>query len=120
MPDSPPRRPIPRSCRDSDGAVAIDLDIAADLPWFQGHFPDFPILPGIVQLDWALDFAREHLPLPPAPPRSFQVKFKSAILPGDQVRLTLSWAPDKNRLGFEYRRGDGICSSGLLTLAVES
>jgi 3-hydroxymyristoyl/3-hydroxydecanoyl-(acyl carrier protein) dehydratase len=22
-------------------------------PAFQGHFPDFPLLPGVVQVDWA-------------------------------------------------------------------
>ena len=30
------------------------------LEHLRGHFPGFPILPGIVQLDWAVRFGRLH------------------------------------------------------------
>ena len=32
--------------------VRLKISLPEDLLYFQGHFPDAPILPGIVQTDW--------------------------------------------------------------------
>ena len=32
----------------------LRFDISADLHWFEGHFPDAPVLAGVVQLHWAV------------------------------------------------------------------
>lgn len=98
------------------GEVVLDLEIAASLLWFQGHFPDHPILPGVVQLDWAAHFARTELGLSLPAAREFQIKFKAVIRPGDRVALALRHHAAKGRLAFEYRRGDDVCSSGTVYL----
>ncbi len=98
------------------GEVVLDLEIAASLLWFQGHFPDHPILPGVVQLDWAAHFARAELGLSLPAAREFQIKFKAVIRPGDRVALALRHHAAKGRLSFEYRRGDDVCSSGTVYL----
>ena len=95
-----------------EGRVELDLEIGAGLIWFQGHFPGRPILPGVVQLDWAVQLAPEALSLPPITAREFQVKYKAVISPGDRVTLALRHDAAKNRLSFEYKRGEDICSSG--------
>jgi len=95
-----------------DGSVELDLEIDPALVWFQGHFPGHPILPGVVQIDWAIAFARDHLGLDLPAARDFQIKFRATILPGDRVTLILRHEAAKRRLGFQYRRGDEICSSG--------
>ena len=95
-----------------DGRVELDLEIGADLIWFQGHFPGRPILPGVVQLDWVVQLAPEELGLPPITAREFQVKYKAVIAPGDRVTLALRHEAAKDRLSFEYKRGADICSSG--------
>ena len=98
------------------GAVELDLEIRADLLWFQGHFPTSPILPGVVQIHWAVDFARRHLGLDLPAAREFQVKFKATIMPDDAVTLALRHDAAKGRLGFEYRRRGELCSIGTVFL----
>jgi 3-hydroxymyristoyl/3-hydroxydecanoyl-(acyl carrier protein) dehydratase len=113
----PARLPIIVASRTIDAnCVEIDLCIDAGLFWFQGHFPAFPILPGVVQLDWALAFARERLGLDCPSAQVFQVKYKAGIFPGDRLTLTLGHRPDKQRLAFDYRRDGQICSSGQVTI----
>ncbi|SEH49948.1 AMP-binding protein [Magnetospirillum fulvum] len=113
--EPPPRQPriVARRGGNDDGSVELDLEIDPALVWFKGHFPGHPILPGVVQIDWAIAFAREHLGLDLPAARDFQIKFRATILPGDRVTLSLRHEAAKRRLGFQYRRGDDICSSGM-------
>lgn len=112
-----PRSPHIVASRGVGDEMELDLAIDADLLWFQGHFPDFPILPGVVQLDWALDLARRYLGLELHAGRQFQVKYKAGIFPGDHLTLKLVHNRQKNRLAFEYLRNGAICSSGQVAIA---
>ena len=96
--------------------VEIDMVVDGDLLWFDGHFPNFPILPGVVQLDWALAFAREYLALDAETTREFEVKYKAGIFPGDRITLTLHYRPENGRLSFEFRGEKTVRTSGHMTL----
>lgn len=96
--------------------VALDLRIPPDLLWFQGHFPGLPILPGVVQVDWAVELARTLLGLDLVAAPQFQVKFKAVIRPDDRLTLILIHDEVKGRLALEYRRGDEICCVGQVFL----
>lgn len=83
-------------------------------PWFEGHFPQFAILPGVVQIGWAEHFARTLYGFNTGVSVLEQVKFKRPILPG--ARLTLVLKPDMpaQRLRYEYRDADTSYSTGTL------
>lgn len=102
--------------RPIDGGCELALFIDPGLFWFQGHFPELPLLPGVVQLDWALRLASRHLGVAVDAAPRFQVKYKSGIFPGDRLILVLRHDPVKARLNFEYRRGEAVCSSGSLAV----
>lgn len=97
----------------ADG-VDIDIALQPDLPWFQGHFPRMPILPGVVQLDWAVYFARQQSVMDARAVPAFQVKFRALIRPDDALTLMLRRKGEANRVAFEFRRGAVVCSSGQL------
>ncbi len=112
--DPTPREPVVTALRSGAGGIELDLALPPTLFWFQGHFPDHPLLPGVVQLHWAITYAQRHLGLR-AIASQVQVKFSRPIRPWD--RLTLTLTPDGHRLSYSYRRVAEVCASGSLELA---
>lgn len=112
--EAAPREPVVTALRTAPGGLELDLALPPGLFWFQGHFPDFPLLPGVVQVHWALGYARQHLGLA-ASPAGAQLKFRRPLRPWD--RLTLALAVQGRRLSFTYRRDGEACATGSLALA---
>lgn len=109
------------SCQQTGaGEVEITLRLQADLFWFKGHFASQPLLPGVAQLDWVMQYASRLL----APGYRFHsiqnVKFQAPLLPGNCVTLTLNWLEARQVLAFRLQRHDGdvrhTASSGKIRL----
>lgn len=111
-----PIDPVIRQVRERERAVELDLSLPDDLFYFQGHFPDQPVLPGVTQIDWAVRFADRHLATQIGAARIFQVKFRSIIRPDTKLTLVLELAEDGSRLRFEYRNQENVLSSGAIRL----
>lgn len=58
-----------------------------DSPWFSGHFPDHPILPGIAQLKMVADVIARARQGRPEIKRLHRVKFKRIVEPGEQLDI---------------------------------
>ncbi|WP_454690692.1 AMP-binding protein [Achromobacter aloeverae] len=100
------------------GTRRYALDVPLDLLQFDGHFTATPVVPGVAQIDWAMDLARRDL----SPGLDFRgvdaLKFQRLVRPGDRIELSLRWEPARGRLYFEYRQDGQPCSSGrILTQA---
>jgi 3-hydroxymyristoyl/3-hydroxydecanoyl-(acyl carrier protein) dehydratase len=65
----------------------VPLTIAADHPAFAGHFPDGPIVPGVVLLDEALHALADSLGLPLAGCELQSVKFRHVLRPGEPLEM---------------------------------
>lgn len=99
----------------------LELGIPPDLAHFTGHFPRTPVLPGVVQIDWALALAHELFDaLPPCFKGMEVLKFQQLARPGDQLQLTLRFDRERGKLHFAYRNGDAPCSSGRILLGEPS
>jgi 3-hydroxymyristoyl/3-hydroxydecanoyl-(acyl carrier protein) dehydratase len=114
MPDGA-RDPVVTMERALPDGRALDLEIPADLAWCRGHFPGFPIVPGVVLLRWALAQGRRCFGTGEAEALALQVKFRRPVRPGDRLTLELRHAPAIRRLAFAYRDGEAVCSSGQVT-----
>jgi beta-hydroxyacyl-ACP dehydratase FabZ len=73
-------------------------NVTNDEPFFQGHFPDFPVMPGVLIVE-ALAQAAGVLVLKSIPDRDKKLvllvaienaKFRRPVVPGDQLRLEMS------------------------------
>ncbi len=111
-----PLEPEIRAVRKTRDGVELDFTIPATLLYLQGHFPGFPVLPGVAQIDWAVRLADRHLETAIGAARKFRVKFSSVIQPGTDLTLTLRRSEDGRRLTFEYRGGERLMSSGSFDL----
>lgn len=100
--------------RTQPGGSELEILVAENSPWFEGHFPGHPILPGVAQIAWAVHYAAELHAGTPTQPGLEQVKFKRPILPGTHLTLRLTRAADGARLRYEYRDAEQSYSSGVL------
>jgi len=101
------------SRRDGDG-LRLQLAFPPGLPWFRGHFPGDPLLPGVVQLKLAIEAARELGPRYHGPRSIQQLKFKSPIRPGATVELRLAVTAGGAAVTFVFASEAGEHSSGRL------
>jgi 3-hydroxymyristoyl/3-hydroxydecanoyl-(acyl carrier protein) dehydratase len=105
---------VPEICSSERTArgVRLQLDVPAELAYFEGHFPDCPLLPGVVQISWAIELGREHLPFAGTFRALNAVKFTRVIVPGSVVTLALEYSSDRHQLDFEYLLDGRTCSNG--------
>ena len=99
--------------------VCLGLDISQDLRWFRGHFPDMPILPGVVQLHWAVIVARAVFEFPDSPLEVKRLKFKNVIIPPKVLDLSIS-VHVSNEVQFEFYSSDEQYSQGQLVFAAST
>jgi len=101
---------------ESDGEWNLQLRVPPDLAYFSGHFPTAPVLPGVVQVDWAMSLGRQLLDLPPRFAGMEVLKFQQLVRPGDELQLHLRFDGERGKLYFAYRNDTAACSSGRIVL----
>jgi len=92
--------------------VTFLLRVPPDLAHFAGHFPDLPILPGIVQVDWAVRLARRYLPELESSCDVNNLKFLALVRPDAVLTLRLDYDASQGALQFNYRDEGRTYSSG--------
>ncbi|MCG6154373.1 3-hydroxyacyl-ACP dehydratase FabZ family protein [Rubinisphaera margarita] len=98
--------------------------IDPDLPVFQGHYPDFPILPGVLQCEMALQagailISRQHAleaDKVPVATRMNDVKFRHMVRPGDTANV---YVEITERLGDAFFMTGKIVVDGQTTTRLE-
>lgn len=102
--------------------VAIK-NVTANEPYFQGHFPNFPIMPGVLMIE-AIAQAGGALLLTEFPDRHEKLvlftgiesaRFRRPVVPGDQARIeveVVNWRPRAVRMqGNVYVGEKLVCES---------
>ena len=104
----------------SGDTLHYELRVPRTLAHFAGHFPGLPILPGVVQLDWAIRLAAEHVPSVRAVASIDRLKFMAPVLPGAVLKLTLAHDPARQRVQFAYRANERECASGVIVYRADA
>lgn len=100
----------------SDDGLVVRLDIVEDHDCLRGHFPGFPILPGVVQLYWAVEIAREYFGFSEAVCDIRRLKFKNIVSPPAVVTLELV-RTGEDEARFVYFNSGATFSQGRLAFA---
>ncbi|MEZ4448471.1 MAG: hypothetical protein R3B09_03250 [Nannocystaceae bacterium] len=115
-----PRRDFPTQLLERRADAGRDIarfavEVPSDLIFLQGHFPGFPILPGIAQIvPLALGAARRVWPDLGAPRRLSRLKFRQPIYPEQILELHLERREEPLQVRFRVEREGRICSEGAL------
>lgn len=94
------------SSNDPGGVVQYALRVPLELGIFRSHFPVAPIVPGVEQVRWVIDFGRRHFALPARFAGLDMLRFRQVMQPGSALHLTLRFVASSGTLHFDFRSAD--------------
>ena len=83
--------------RSDKNEIEAEIQVPPDSPWFRGHFPGEPILPGVAQIGMVKDAIRQARDQDLKVTGVRRVRFKQIIRPNDKLKLIA--APLKENTG---------------------
>ncbi len=95
IPHRPPFLWLDEVTEISDKRIVARKHLSADLPVFQGHYPDFPVFPGVLQceacfqagavlISQIIEVAGDEVPVVT---RQNNTQFRRMIRPGDTIQM---------------------------------
>ena len=103
IPHRPPFLWVDRIIEHKAGEIETEKLIPAELELFQGHYPDYPIMPGVLLCEaafqsgallmaTALQVSKNKTKKIPVLARIQEAKFKREVKPGDTIRIKVKIA----------------------------
>ncbi len=111
MLNSPVAEPIVQNLTKTDAQINAELTFLGDSAYFVGHFPKFPILPGVVQMHFVFRFIRQFFHVSALAFDIIKLKFSSLILPNITTHFELVRISE-NEFTFCYSQNGKSCSAG--------
>jgi acyl-CoA synthetase (AMP-forming)/AMP-acid ligase II len=97
-----------------ENSAELVLDMLKSLACFNGHFDDFPVVPGVALIEWAIRAAESHFLNDHIFIGMSQIKFQKFIQPNQVIRLRLDFNSESMNLKYQYHSTGMIYSSGIL------
>ncbi|MCL1836536.1 MAG: AMP-binding protein [Treponema sp.] len=101
----------------NENSVTVAFSIPGSSPYFDGHFPEFPILPAVAQTELIVRFASRHFGTGVGLSEIRRMKFSNLIRPS--APLLLSIEKKEALISFKISSPDGgiLYSSGVLAVS---
>lgn len=112
----PQTDPIWLSKEQNEDMQILRGKVPLDLTYFKGHFANFPLVPGVIELQWVIEQINSYFDKEMRIERVDNLKFQKFLRPNDDIELTLKWDETKNRMGFQLKTDNEMCGSGLVVL----
>ncbi len=97
--------------------MILNAEVPPDSPWFDGHFPDDPTLPGIAQLEMAIAAIRLARNRNVSITRFRKVRFKRVIRPGQALKIIVTpRKSEESSYAFRILAEDELACNGVLFL----
>ncbi len=89
-----------------ESGYQLKLYINNDIHWLTGHFPQQPILAGVVQTHWATTLSQLIFKIEGDIQQIDNLKFQEVILPEQTIKLSLEFNAEKKNVKFSYTNAD--------------
>ena len=119
LPAADDRFPRVLAVTEEGDSLRLRLHVAENLCWFRGHFPEQPVLAGIVQLHWAVTVVQACFGFSAPPVAIKRLKFKQVVTPPAEMELTVSLQGSRESR-FRFAVSDGENSEGCLVFAEDA
>lgn len=102
-----------REClSENPAAYRFEGRVPLDLTYFGGHFANFPLVPGVIELQWVRDLAARFDWGRRSIVRVENLKYQQFVRPNDTVSAELKYDAEKGKLTFKLENGEAACASG--------
>ena len=94
------------------GEYILTGTVPLDLAYFGGHFQQFPLVPGAIEIHWAVSLAKKFYGENWQIERIENLKFQQFIRPNDLITIRLAEDKIKNKIQFQISVGEKNCAGG--------
>lgn len=102
----------------TDDHVELELNLPESSDFFDGHFPQFKLLPAVGQFEIVTRLARSYFGLGKGITHIRRMKFSSPIFPNSKLLLTMDLDRKKHTVTFslaDFLDRDKLYSSGIFS-----
>lgn len=101
--------------------LAAETRVAPDSPWFDGHFPGRPVLPGVAILSMVFEMVRRAALEQDRPVRISgmrRVRFRKPVRPDEQLFIEICRENAEREPGYLFRAlvGGEVACTGLVSV----
>lgn len=83
-----------------EGKVVLEFVIPASSDFFDGHFPEYKLLPAVAQFEIVTRFSRKYFATQRWVPSIKRIKFSAPIRPDTKIHLELTYKAEKQSVTF--------------------
>lgn len=83
-----------------EGKVVLEFVIPASSDFFDGHFPEYKLLPAVAQFEVVTRFSRKYFGIQRWVPSIKRIKFSAPIRPDTKTHLELTYKAEKQSVTF--------------------
>ena len=103
-----------------ENMMGIEVKVPSESPWFMGHFPNNPIVPGVALIAFVIDAVKYYEKKRGNQIRISGVKrvrFRKAIRPDDSISISISPEHKKQNLSYAFTV---LCKGGMACSGIVS
>lgn len=112
--------PLIESFALTDISAEISFVVQPELPWFDGHFQNQPVLPGVAQIHWACLLSQGVFTIAGKFEKLTRLKFITPILPDQKLDLIMHFTAERQQVEYTYRHLNQNYSKGTICFSANS
>jgi 3-hydroxymyristoyl/3-hydroxydecanoyl-(acyl carrier protein) dehydratase len=104
----------------TENSVALEFSVPVSSPYFDGHFPEFSLLPAVAQAELVIRFASEYLGTGIDVSEMKRIKFTKFIRPNTPLFMRLEKSGKSVGFKIFLPEEESVYSSGTISFGRES